>query len=124
MLEELRSDGYLLVLNTNAYDENCLPLLENSGIKTQFNFIATANLSKDKVEKLKLIEYKFNTKKEDILFVTDALGDVRDADIAEVPTVAVTWGVHDASFFELENHPSLVGIVNSVEELLSFIKEN
>lgn len=124
LLDNLHALGYLLVLNTNAFDKVCLPLLKRVGIDTMFDFIATAELSKDKVEKFKMIEDKYKTKKEDVLFITDSLGDVKDADVAEVPTVAVTWGVHGRSFFEREKHPSLVSVVNSVEELLGFIKDN
>jgi phosphoglycolate phosphatase len=123
LLDDLHSEGFLLVLNTNAYNRNCFPLLENSGLNNMFDFIASAEMSKDKVEKFKLIEEKYKIKKEDVLFITDALGDVRDADIAGVPTVAVTWGVHDKTFFEREEHSNLVGIVNTVKELEKFIQK-
>ncbi len=33
MLENLHSKSYILVLNTNTYSKNCLPLLENLKIK-------------------------------------------------------------------------------------------
>lgn len=123
LLKDLHSLGYLLVLNTNAFDRNCLPLLEKSGIKDIFDLIATANFSKSKVEKFKLIEEKYNVKKEEVLFVTDSLGDVKEAQIAEVPTVAVTWGVHDESYFYKEKHPNLIGIVDTVKELNQFIQK-
>ena len=123
LLEELHKNGYLLVLNTNAYNRNCLPLLEKSGLISLFDFIATAELSTSKVEKFKLIEDKYNKEKEDILFITDSLGDVKEADVAKINTIAVTWGVHDKSFFERENHSSLIGIVHSVEELSDIIKK-
>src|SRR3989344_6119507 len=41
-LEELHKSDIILILNTNAYERNCLPLLEYSGIKSLFNFIAAA----------------------------------------------------------------------------------
>ena len=123
LLERLYKNNYTLVLNTNAYNRNCLPLLERFNIKDIFDFLATAEISKDKVEKFNLIENKYNVDKHDMLFITDALGDVRDADIAGVPTIAVTWGVHDKSFFEKEKHINLIGIVDTVEELSNLIKK-
>jgi HAD superfamily hydrolase (TIGR01509 family) len=122
LLENLHKAGYILVMNTNAYAKNCLPLLERAGIQSLFDFIPTAEISKDKVEKFKLIEQKYTINKKDTLFITDALGDLRDADTAGVPTIAVTWGVHDKSFFEREKHENLVGAVTTVEELDTFIK--
>lgn len=123
LLKDLHGLGYLLVLNTNAYNRNCLPLLEKSGIKDIFDLIATAEFSKSKVEKFKLIEEKYNVNKEDVLFVTDSLGDVKEAEVAGVPTVAVTWGVHDESFFDKEKYSNLVAIIHTVEELSQFIKK-
>ena len=122
LLEVLHNDKYILVMNTNAYDRNCLPLLENAGIRDLFDFIASAEISKDKIEKFKLIEEKYQADKKDILFITDALGDVRDADVAQISTVAVTWGVHNKAFFEREKHANLIGIVHTTEELINFIK--
>ncbi|QQR79213.1 MAG: HAD family hydrolase [Candidatus Moraniibacteriota bacterium] len=121
-LKALHSAGYLLVLNTNAFERNCLPLLERAGIRSLFDFIPTAEISKDKVEKFNLIGEKYDINMGDALFVTDALGDVRDADTAGVPTVAVTWGVHDKTFFEREKHDNLIGIVDTVEELRNYIE--
>ncbi|MFA6050220.1 MAG: HAD family hydrolase [Candidatus Paceibacterota bacterium] len=122
LLKDLHNAGYTLVLNTNAFNKFCLPLLEQAGIKELFDFVATAELSKDKIEKFKLIEDKYGAEKKDLLFVTNALGDVRDAEVAEVPTVAVTWGVHNKAFFEREKHPYLVGIIDTTSGLLNFIR--
>lgn len=124
LLSSLHTDGYLLVLNTNAYEKNCIPLLENLGIKNLFDFISTAEISKDKVQKFELIKEKYGVSSKNLLFITDALGDVKDAAIAEVPTVAVTWGVHDRVYFERENHAHLLGIIDTVHDLHAFISEH
>lgn len=119
LLTELHELGHVLILNTNAFTANCLPLLEKAGIISLFDMIATAELSKSKVEKFKLIEEKYNVNSNDTVFITDALGDVREANIAGVPTIAVTWGVHDITFFNREKHSNVVKIATSVDELRS-----
>lgn len=88
-----------------------------------FDFIATAELTKNKTVKFKLIEEKYNVNSHNILFITDTLGDIKEADIAGIPTIAVTWGFHDKSFFEREKHSNLVIIVDTIKELEDFIKE-
>jgi HAD superfamily hydrolase (TIGR01509 family) len=117
LLSELHDHGYTLVLNTNAFEANCLPLLERAGIRPLFDLIAAAELSKSKVEKFRLIGDKYAIPSGEMLFVTDSLGDVREADTAKVSTVAVTWGVHDSAFFDREKHANLVAVVHTVEEL-------
>jgi phosphoglycolate phosphatase-like HAD superfamily hydrolase len=64
---------------------------------------------------------KYNIPKEHTLFITDTLGDIREAEIADVPTVAVTWGAHDRSYFKQEEHKNIVAIVDSVDELKNFV---
>jgi phosphoglycolate phosphatase-like HAD superfamily hydrolase len=117
LLNELHDFAHILVLNTNAFEKNCLPLLERADIKSLFDMIATADFSTDKVEKFEIIKEKYASHKSDTIFITDALGDVRDADIAGIPTVAVTWGVHDITFFNREKHHNLIAVINTVKEL-------
>ncbi len=76
-----------------------------------FDLVASAEISRNKVEKFNMIEEKYQIKKEDMLFVTDTLGDIREADRAKIPTVAVLWGSHDESYVTREPHENLKGIV-------------
>lgn len=121
LLHRLHGLGYILVINTSAYSRNLLPSLEKAKITHLFNFLATVETSKSKVEKFKIIEEKYHQKKEDMLFITDTLGDVREADEAGVPTVATTWGAHDESYFNREPHDNLIKILHTVKDLESFI---
>ncbi len=123
LLHTLHKSGYTLVLNTNAADRNCFPLLEKVGINAFFDFVAAAGISKDKVEKFKLISEKYKTAGSDMVFITDALGDLRDANTAGVPTITVTWGVHGRDFFTKEHYPNLIKIVDTTDELFEAIQE-
>ena len=111
-------------MNTNAYERNSLPLLKKHGVEELFDYITNADLTKDKVEKFKIIKKKYKINASELLFVTDALCDVKDADVAGVPTIAVTWGVHDKTYFEKEKHPNLLAIVDTVEDLQKYIKKS
>jgi len=121
LLQKLHSEGYILVLNTSAYDRNCSPLLERAGVTALFDFLATAEISKSKADKFRMIEEKYGVPSDELLFVTDTLGDIREADLANVPTIAVTWGAHDRNYFAREKHANLIGIVDSSDELEVFI---
>ena len=117
LLQELYTKGYVLVTNTSASERNCTPLFERWGLQTLFDFHATTELSKSKVEKFKIIAERYDCHPRELIFVTDTIGDIREADIAGVPTVAVTWGAHDRNDFNQEPHKNVVAIVDSVEEL-------
>ena len=70
-----------------------------------------------------MIQEKYNIQKENLIFVKDTLGDIREADIAGVSTIAVTWGAHDEAYFTKESHGNLLKIVDSMEHLESTIEE-
>lgn len=123
LLIKLHEQGYILALNTSATDDRTLPVLEAAGVAQLFDFVATKEISKSKVEKFTIIDKKYNASKQETLFVTDTLGDIREADIAGISTIAVTWGHHDTSYFEREKHDTLITIVDSAEDLESFIKK-
>jgi phosphoglycolate phosphatase-like HAD superfamily hydrolase len=122
LLESLYIQDYILVLNTSAYERNCLPILERTNIKKFFDMLGTAEISKTKVEKFTLVQDHYKASQKEIIFITDALGDIKEASSVAIPTVAVTWGVHDRSYFMREHYNNLVSIVDSPEELQSFIK--
>ncbi len=117
LLADLHAKSYILALNTSAYKEKCLPLLIHSRIEQMFDFIGTAEVAKTKVEKFNLILRKYKVGKEDIVFVTDSLGDLKEAYISHIPTIAVTWGVHDRKHFLDPQYSNLIKIVDTVEDL-------
>lgn len=117
LVMKLHTAGIILAVNTNAFERNTLPLFEKSGITKYFSYIAAAEISKSKVEKFRLIQAKFSLSRDEMLFITDSLGDVREAEAAEIPTIAVTWGVHDESYFRREHYGTLKAIVNTVDQL-------
>jgi phosphoglycolate phosphatase len=117
LVKELHTSGYILGLNTSTRIPSCLPPLAKYDIDKLFSFVGTIEVDRSKVKKFNLIKEKYGVTGQDMLFVTDTLGDLREADEAGVPTVAVTWGIHDRSYFTREAHDNLVAIVDTVDEL-------
>jgi HAD superfamily hydrolase (TIGR01509 family) len=115
--------GFNLAINTSALDANTLPLLEQAGIKECFAIVGTKQLHQSKVEKFKIIADKFGQKPKELLFITDTIGDLREADLAGVPTILVTWGLHSRSYLESEPHPNVVATVDNVRELKDCINK-
>ena len=56
LLKSLHQKGYILALNTSAYIPNTIPILQKAEIEKLFDFIGTAEVSKNKVEKFDLIQ--------------------------------------------------------------------
>ncbi len=122
LLEKLQNEGYIVILNTSAYERNSFPLLERTDIKKFFDMLGTAEISKNKIDKFKIILEKYQVLAKDVLFVTDAIGDIREAREVNIPTVAVTWGVHTEEDFNKESYENLASVVDTESELDNFIE--
>jgi phosphoglycolate phosphatase-like HAD superfamily hydrolase len=124
LIEKLHKSGLPLAINTSAYDRNCMSLLETAKITHYFSFIGTAEVSLDKTEKFKIILEHFKVTADQAIFITDTLGDVIEAERANVPTVVVTWGAQKRDVFTREPHTNVIAIVDSAAELEKVLLEN
>jgi len=122
-LELLKENGLNLAVVTMARRDNCLPLLRKYDFEKYFKYIQTREDSLNKIGSVAMILEKENLKIEEVIFVTDTLGDVREMNVLGVETVAVTYGVHDRSFFEREKNENLIAVVETVEDLKNKLLE-
>ncbi len=123
LLENLHKQGYILVLNTSAWERNTLPLLEKNNVLGFFDYLATAEVSKDKIEKFKLIEQRYNSTNESSVFITDTLGDLKEAAQVGIKTICVTWGAHTRDYFLRETFDNLFAITKNSNELIGAIQK-
>ncbi len=117
LILELDSQGYRIGLNTSASRDNSVPLLERQGILGCFDFVGTREIALRKSEKFLMMLREFKVAPEETVFITDTLGDLREADEVNFPTIAVTYGAHSREIFQSEPHANLLAIVDTVEEL-------
>ena len=89
-------------------------------IKTFFSEVLGKETHKSKVEKFKMIFKEYGLKPEECIFVTDTLGDLREAKKVGVPTIAVTWGYHGKTRLK-KGSPNL--IIHDFEELTGAIEK-
>ncbi|QQR76339.1 HAD family hydrolase [Candidatus Nomurabacteria bacterium] len=123
LIHSLKDSGLILAINTSAGERNCNPLLERAGILPCFSFMATSEVGRSKVEKFKIILERYNTTAGETIFITDTVGDIREASVLNIPTIAVTWGSHDREYFMREKYEKLLAVVDTVEELFEKINE-
>ena len=121
LLKDLHSSGRILALNTSAYSPACVPCLTRHKVIDFFDYMGTADISRSKVDKFKLIKEKYNIDFSEMIFVTDTIGDLKEARVVGVPTIGVTWGVHDLEDFKKDEYENLVGLAHSVDELRNLL---
>ena len=114
---------YKLSINTSAADVNTFAILDRHNIHQYFDKVLTRDLTQSKVEKFKILADYYGVNPKEMLFITDSLGDVMESHELDIPTLVVTYGVHDRSYFDTNTYSHVVGVVDTVEELTSTIGE-
>ena len=78
--------------------------------------------AESKVAKFQMIFKAHNSSPTNSVFITDTVGDIREAQSLSIPTIAVSWGYHSHELLEQENPTFLMdrpeGIPDNVASLL------
>jgi len=120
VLKKLHNKFQLLVISSTI-DENIKHFLSLGNYNRFFQKIFGATTHRSKVEKFKMIFKQYNLQSQECLFITDTVGDIKEAREVNVQTIAITWGYHDEKF--LSAHKPLA-IANNADELLQVIEKH
>jgi phosphoglycolate phosphatase len=86
--------NYTLIIVSSSINSPIKKYLEKHDLLQQFDEVLGADIHKSKVRKIEMVFDKYKVSPEDCLFITDSLGDVREANKKRVKALGVTWGWH------------------------------
>ncbi len=89
--------NYTLIVISSTTTSPIQEFLERYELANHFVQIMGNDVHKSKIEKMKMVFKKFRVKSTDCVFITDTLGDMREAEEMSVGTIGVTWGFHKSS---------------------------
>ena len=119
VLTTLALENDLAIVSSTPY-KFIARVLEKEKIKEIFKDIFGMEAHTKKVIKINSLLEKYNLSPSDAVYVTDTLGDIKEAHACEVRAIAVTWGFHERETLE-KGQP--FRIVNLPGELLQAIKD-
>jgi len=119
ILEEL-SKTYNLIIISSTITEPIKEFMNKYGLEKYFIEIIGNDIHTSKVEKIKMVFEKYNICSEMCVFVTDTLGDIREAKQVMVDSIAVSWGYHEKNTI-LSGGP--LKIVDKTEDLIAVISD-
>ena len=99
---------YRLLVVSSSISSAIREFLEDHRLANRFVDILGKEVHKSKVEKIKMIFQKYETAADDCIFITDTLGDIREATQVGVSSIGVTWGFHTPETLQQGNPFRLV----------------
>lgn len=113
VLEQISKD-FLLVIVSSTTTDLIVQYLKLNNIGSYFAEVVGNDIHASKIKKIEMVVSKYGIIPSDCFFVTDTLGDIKEAHHAGVKTIAVTWGYQPKESLE---RGSPFAIVNTTKEL-------
>jgi phosphoglycolate phosphatase len=118
-ISKLVTDYTLIIISSTTTDLIC-EFLESNNLAQYFEAVMGSNVHTSKVEKIKMVFNTYSVQAELCVFVTDTLGDIREAAKMKVGAIAVTWGFHTS---ETLAKGSPFRLIESPEALLAAVSD-
>lgn len=91
---ESLSHAYILIIVSSTITSPIQGFLEKYHVGRYFSEVMGADVHTSKHEKIQMVFEKYSTKASECVFITDTLGDMREAKAAGVGAIGVSWGFH------------------------------
>lgn len=114
------SKHYILSIISSSHDGSIKRFLKKENTEGCFSDVFGLVVHNSKVVKIKMLLEKYQVNPVDAVFITDSLGDIREASECGVPAIAVLWGLHERETLEKGNPAR---ILETPDLLLNTIKE-
>ena len=103
-----------LYIVSSTHTDVIIAFLEQNELLSCFAGVYGNDIERSKVKKFQMILEKEHEEPNHCVLITDTLGDIREAQACQIPSIAVLWGYHDKETL-LRGNP--VAIVETVDEL-------
>ncbi len=107
---------YTLCIVSSGSESIIKRQLLNSHLLDCFTDVMGHETDTSKVVKIRSALRMYGSGRETCVFVTDTLGDIKEAQEVGVHTIAVTWGFHDEETLQEGNPESLVRTPSELQE--------
>lgn len=111
--------NYNLIIVSSTPSSLILKILNQENIENYFSDIFGADIHTDKIVKIEMALKKYGIEPNNAIFITDTLGDIKEAEKCRVKSIAVTWGFHERETLEKGN-PTV--IIDDPRDLLETIQ--
>jgi len=118
-IQQLYNSGIKLFIISSNTEEILNEYLSRNKIDKFFIKILGLETEKSKIKKFEMLFNGYNIDKEESIFITDTLGDIKEANHLNIKTYAITTGVHNKQILQKGNPYK---IINKFEEILEIVK--
>jgi phosphoglycolate phosphatase len=124
---EFVSQNFTTILVSSTTSPPIKKYLDHNDLTKYFSALFCNDIPTPKSDKFKIIIDHFKIKPSECVFITDTVGDIREAHKVKIPSVGVTWGYHDEDMIREGNPVATIDyptqLKGAIEEALDFSGE-
>ncbi|MDP3880627.1 MAG: HAD family hydrolase [bacterium] len=121
-LEKL-SSKYPLIIVTSSMGASVQEYLQKFSLEKHFFGINGFDKGASKIKKILSALQEYKVRPKDAVFITDTLGDMREAEHVGVPCIGVTWGFQRRENLEKGGPDAIVSDVENLAEVVEGVLE-
>lgn len=112
------SENYILTIVSSTTTDPIEQILSREGVREYFKDILGGDVAASKVKKITMLLEKYKSDPVKTVFITDTLGDIKEAHACSVPVVAVTWGFHSRETLLKGNPEKIIDQPSDLEQII------
>ena len=116
VVETLRAEHILSLISSNS--AQAIRTIHR-GIDSYFDYVLGYEFMFSKIDKIRHEMKRTGIPKERTYYIGDTLGDMKEAKIAEVQTIAVTWGWHSRERLSTVNPDFIIETPRELERIVN-----
>ena len=124
---EFISENFTTILVSSTTSPPIKKYINHHNLTKYFSALFCNDIPTTKSEKFQIIIKHFNTEPSECVFITDTLGDIKEAHKVKIPSIGVTWGYHDEVMIRSGNPVATIDyptqLKGAIEEALDFSGE-
>ena len=116
------AERYCLAIESSNYHNPIMRFLKKQGLEKAFTLVVGADKEISKTKRLRVCVENVNPSR--VLFVTDTVGDIREAKAAGIPVIGVAWGYQSYPQLKKEQpHAVVRSPAQLVQEINRYFKK-
>jgi phosphoglycolate phosphatase len=110
------SKSFGLVVISSTVSSPIQGYLNTYKLDRYFDWILGGDVHKSKSTKMKMVLQEYKVGPQDCIFITDTLGDMKEAKICNVQSIGVTWGFHEKERLAKGDFFMIIDTVKDLQE--------
>ena len=116
------SERFMLGIISSSTEKSLQKYVQVNRLDGLFAFIYGSETHRSKEEKFKIAMEKFNLSTNELIFVTDTLGDILEANKLHIKSIAVDFGYHEAERLKKGNPFAIISHFQDLPQAIEKIQ--